>query len=127
MRRNNLSRARFGTGQGRARRRKMRKLIYKIDVILIAKRSGSRPRINSGGVQICLVLNAGTMQVVAMGIEPVLGALDMAADPAADPPEPRRVIHLDEMRDLMGGQIVQHVGRREDQPPGKRQRSGRGA
>src|SRR6267142_3408419 len=31
------------------------------------------------------------------------------------------------MGDLMGGEIVQHIGRREDQAPGKRQRSGRSA
>src|SRR5260370_27191994 len=68
-----------------------------------------------------LILNAVAMQVVAVGIEPGLGALDMIADPVDHPPEPRRMIHLDEMRDLVRGEIVQHVGRREDQPPRERQ------
>ena len=56
-----------------------------------------------------LILDAVAMQIVAVGIEPGLGALDMTADPADHPPEPRRMIHLDEMRHLMGGEIVQHV------------------
>src|SRR4051812_778386 len=73
------------------------------------------------------ILDPVAMQVVAVGIEPRLGALDMAADLANHAPEPRRVVHLDEMGDFMGGQIVQHIGRREDQPPGKRQRSRRRA
>ena len=54
-------------------------------------------------------------------LEPGLGALDMAADFRNDPPEPRRVVHLDEMRHFMGGEIIQHIGWRQDQPPGKRQ------
>src|SRR5467141_3783235 len=67
------------------------------------------------------------MQVVAVGIEPGLGALDMTADPCDDPPKPRRMIHFDEMGYLMGGKIVQHIGRREDQAPRERQRAGGGA
>ena len=69
-----------------------------------------------GNVRV-LILNAVAMQVVAVGVEPGLGALDMIADPRNDPPEPGRMVHFDEMRDLMGGEIVQHVRRREDQPP----------
>ena len=57
------------------------------------------------------------MQIVAVGVEPRLGPFDMAADFRNDLPEPRRVVHLDEMGDLVGGEIVQHIGRREDQPP----------
>jgi len=48
------------------------------------------------------VLNAVAMQIVAVGIEPGLGALDMTADPCDHPPEPPRMIHFDEMRHLMG-------------------------
>ena len=59
------------------------------------------------------------MQIVAARIEPFLGALDVIADPRDHPPEPRRVVHLDQMRDFMGGEIIQHIGRREDQPPGE--------
>ena len=68
-----------------------------------------------------LILDPVTVQIVAVGVEPGLGALDVAADFRDDPPEPRRMVHLDQMRDLMRGEIVQHKGRREDQPPGKRQ------
>lgn len=46
---------------------------------------------------------------------------------AAHAPEPRRVVHLDEMSDFVGGEIVEHEGRCEDQAPGERQRAGRGA
>src|SRR6202007_1491053 len=74
-----------------------------------------------------LVADPIAMQVVAVGIEPGLGALDMAADPGDHPPESRRMIHLDQMRHLMGGEIVHHIGRREDQPPRERQRARRGA
>jgi hypothetical protein len=64
-----------------------------------------------------LVLNAVAMQIVAVGIEPGLGALDMTADFRDYPPEPRRMIHLDEMRHFMGGEVIQHEGRRQNQPP----------
>ena len=74
-----------------------------------------------------LVLDAVAVQVVAVGVEPGLGALDMVADPGHDSPEPRRVVHFHEMRDLMCGEIVQHVRRCQDQPPRERQRSCRGA
>ena len=61
-----------------------------------------------------LILNAVAMQVVAVGIKPTLGAFDIIADLVDHPPKPRRVIHLDQMRHFMGGEIIQHVGRRED-------------
>ncbi len=73
------------------------------------------------------VLNTVAMQVVAAGIEPSLGALDVTADPADHPPEPRRMIHFDEMCHLMAGEIIQHIGRRQDQPPRERQGPCRGA
>src|SRR6478735_11096504 len=37
------------------------------------------------------------------------------------------MVHLDEMSDFVGGEIVEHEGRREDQAPGERQRARRGA
>jgi hypothetical protein len=70
------------------------------------------------GKRYALILDPVAVQIIAVGVEPGLGAVDMAADLAHDAPEPRRVVHLDEMRHFMGGEIVQHVGRREDQPPG---------
>ena len=53
------------------------------------------------------------MQIVAVGIEPALGAFDMTADAATDAPEPRRVVHLDQMRHFMGREIVQRISRQE--------------
>src|SRR5262245_14011479 len=64
-----------------------------------------------------LILDPVTMQIVAVGIEPALGALDVIAGAPDHAPEPRRVVHLDEVRHFMRGEIVQHEGRREDQPP----------
>src|SRR5579859_4572365 len=72
-------------------------------------------------------MDAVAVQIIAVGVEPGLSALDMAADPRDDLPELRRMVHFDEMGDLVGREIVQHIGRRENQPPGKRQRPGRGA
>src|ERR1700737_1416713 len=63
------------------------------------------------------------MQIVAVGIEPYLGALDIAADAGNHAPEPRRVVHLDEMRDFVGREIVQHIGRRQNETPRERQRA----
>ena len=57
------------------------------------------------------------MQIVAVNIEPLLGALGLRTDTRNDLPEPRRVVHLDQMRDLMSGEIVEHIRWREDQPP----------
>jgi len=65
-----------------------------------------------------LVLDAVAMQIVAVGVEPVLGALAVTADLCDDPPEPRRMVHLDKMGHFMSGEVIQHVWRCEDQPPG---------
>ena len=61
--------------------------------------------------------HAVTMQVGAVRVEPGLGARDVRADALDHAPEPPRVVHLDEMRDLVRREIVEHEGRREDQPP----------
>src|SRR3984885_10247509 len=71
------------------------------------------------------VLDTVAVQIIAMCVQPCLGAFDMVADFRDDLPEPRRVVHFDEVRYLMGGEVVQHIGRREDQPPGERQRTRR--
>src|SRR5258708_10927801 len=60
-------------------------------------------------------------------MEPFLGALDVLAARSDLQPESRRVVHLDQMRDFMGGEIIQHIGRRENQPPRERQRARRRA
>ena len=68
--------------------------------------------------------HAEAVQVGAVDVEPGLGAVRIRADAVDQPPEPRRVVHLDQMRHLMHGEIVQHERRREDQPPGVRQHAG---
>ena len=68
-----------------------------------------------------LVLDPVTMQIVAVGVEPALGAFDVVADAVDDAPEAGRMVHLDQMRHFMGGEIIQHIGWRQDQPPGRRQ------
>jgi hypothetical protein len=40
------------------------------------------------------------------------------AEALNETPEPRGVIHLREMRDLVGGEVIENKWRREDQPPG---------
>ena len=57
------------------------------------------------------------VQIGAMHVEPGLGARHIRANAIDQPPEPRRVIHLDEMRHFMRGEIIQHERRRQDQPP----------
>ena len=64
------------------------------------------------------------MQIAAMHVEPHLGALVVRAQPLHQPPEARRVIHLDEMRHFVRGEIIQHDAGRQDEPPGKRQHAG---
>src|ERR1700722_18639588 len=71
------------------------------------------------------ILDTVTVQIVAVCVQPGLGAFDMVADFRDDLPEPRRMVHLDEVRYLMCGEVIKHVRRCEDQPPGERQRAGR--
>src|SRR6266446_2304722 len=74
----------------------------------LANKRGTRLR----GVH-ASILDAVTMQIVAVRIEPPLGALDRGTDFRDHAPESRRMVHLDQMRDLVGGEIVQHEGRRQ--------------
>src|SRR5258705_5242922 len=74
-----------------------------------------------------VLLQAIAMQVRAVGVEPGLGALGVGADPEDRAPEARRMIHLDEMRDLVRRQTVEHEGRRQDESPGVGQHAGRRA
>ena len=67
------------------------------------------------------------MQRIAVGVEPALGAFPVRADARDHAPERARVVHLDQMRHLMRRQIVEHVRRREDQPPRIGEHAGRGA
>ena len=52
-------------------------------------------------------------------LQPGLGVIRALTKLVDDPPEFRRMVHLLEMRHFMRSEIVQHVGRREDQPPGE--------
>src|SRR4051794_15629871 len=65
--------------------------------------------------------HAEAVQAGAVNVEPCLGAVGVRADAVDQPPEPRRVVHLDQMRHLMDGEIIQHEWRGENQPPGIRQ------
>ena len=50
-----------------------------------------------------------------MGLEPGLWRLDRAvAQRAGECPEARAVVHVHQMGDLVGDQIIQHLGRRKD-------------
>ncbi len=61
-----------------------------------------------------LVFYSVAMQVVAMRVEPGLSPFNVTADSRHDFPESRRMVHLDQVRNLMGREIIEHVGRRQD-------------
>ena len=52
-----------------------------------------------------------------MQIEPQLGPLEVRTDTIEQSPEARRVIHFDHMRTFVRRKIIEHVARREDEPP----------
>ena len=57
------------------------------------------------------------VQRIAVGVEPALGALPVRADACDHAPERARVVHLDQVRDFVRRQVVEHMRRREDQSP----------
>ena len=57
------------------------------------------------------------MQIAAVDVEPDFGALMIGTKALDQPPKPGGMIHLDEMRHFMSGEIVEHKARREDKPP----------
>ena len=67
------------------------------------------------------------MQLGAVRVKPRFCTLDIRAELVDQPPEAMRVVHLDQMGDLMGCQIIKHIGRREDQAPGIGKDAGGGA
>src|SRR5262249_39596413 len=71
--------------------------------------------------------HAIAMQIGAVGVEPCFGEFDVGVDRPHQAPEARRVIELEQVRDLMRGEIVEHEGRRQNEPPGKRERAAVGA
>jgi len=69
---------------------------------------------------------AVAMQIRAVDVEPYLGPAHVGAHALHQLPELLRVVHLDEVRDLVGGEIVEHETRREHETPRERQHSGGG-
>src|SRR3981189_633438 len=61
------------------------------------------------------------MQIGGVRVEPPLGALDLRIEALYQPREPRWVVELDEMGDLVRGEIVEHERRRENKPPRERE------
>src|SRR5579883_2145622 len=66
-------------------------------------------------------------QACAMHLQPFFGAVDMVRELGNHAPEGRRMVHVDEMRHFVRGEIIEHVARRHDEAPGKIQGAGRGA
>src|SRR5579872_3940555 len=64
-----------------------------------------------------VIHEAVAMQVRAMRIEPCFGARDVRTNTIDQPPETPRMIHLDQMRDFMRCEIVEHERWRENKPP----------
>ena len=71
--------------------------------------------------------SAEAMKAGAVMLQPFLRAVGFRKQAMRDFPEGGRMIHVDEMRDFMRGEIVEHERRREDQPPGKIERPRRRA
>ena len=63
------------------------------------------------------------MQLAAMAAQPGLVGVHVRADIFHQGPEPIGVIHFPQMGHLMGGEIVQHFGRRKDDTPAEIERS----
>ncbi len=68
-------------------------------------------------------LGAIAMQAGAMLPEPGASLLVARHGALHQGPEARPVIHVAEMGDLVRGEIVEHEGRREHEPPGEGQRA----
>ena len=56
------------------------------------------------------------MQVGALGIQPGFGSLVIGEQPLHDTPEPCRMVHFDEMRHFMRGEIIEHMAGRQNEP-----------
>ncbi len=66
-------------------------------------------------------IKAPGQQVGAVLLDPTAVEVRVRAQPLADRPEAIRMVHLGQMRDFMGGDIVEHLRRGHDQPPGEHQ------
>ena len=67
------------------------------------------------------------MQVGAVDVKPCLGAFHIGTYAGEQAPEPPLVVHFQEVGDLMGREIIEHVAWRQHQSPRERQRAGGGA
>src|SRR5262245_59537991 len=72
-------------------------------------------------------IQAVAMEICAVGIQPGLGAAHVRANALNQPPEATRVIHLDEVGNLVGGKIFEHERRSHHQSPGIGEHAARGA
>ena len=74
-----------------------------------------------------IAARAEAVQTGAVDPQPRLGALGLGEEAARQFPERRRMVHVDDVRDFVRGEIVENIRRRENQPPGKIQPARRGA
>ena len=70
-----------------------------------------------------IALSGVAVQVGALVAQPVLGLVESRHGARDQLPEAGPVIHLEQVRHLMGGDIVEHVRRGQDEPPGERQKT----
>ncbi len=62
-------------------------------------------------------MRSETVQLRTIGFEPVLGGRGMRAMGQDEAPEFWTMIHVPAVGHFMGGDIIQDVARRQDQPP----------
>src|SRR5262249_54028172 len=64
-----------------------------------------------------LSLQAVSVQIGTVSVEPRLGAVHLRTNSAHDAPEARRMAEFDEMRRLVSREIIEHVRRWQNQSP----------
>ena len=74
----------------------------------IPRRGVSEPQLGNRSAEVDRV------KLRAVALQPVLRLVGARAQATAKSPEVRTVIHLVEMGNLMGGEIVDHEGRRQE-------------
>src|SRR3970040_146080 len=77
----------------------------------------SRSSASSRREWLSIALESVAMQFGAMRVEPALGVTHVRTNALDQPPENSAVVHLDQMRDLVRGEIIEHERRRQNQPP----------
>ena len=65
-------------------------------------------------------LKPDRLQLVSVSFKPLLALVRIRTEFVAKCPKIGRMVHLFEMRDLMGDQIIDHPGRRHHDAPGER-------